>query len=130
MLKPKPWWLFWLPSNVWITLNPNIYYPSIENPTEYPHLVAHEGVHIKQQESSNLLPWIFKYIFHKSFRFQMEVEAMATEAYVAGRTFGTVFADQRIKANADALAGSLYYWCAPNSQIAEAAIRTELAKLQ
>lgn len=77
----KYWPIFWL--GAWgVTLYPYIFlrkelidWPegSIES------MLVHERVHLEQQRQSNLLWWLFKYIFIPSFRLKMETEAYLTE---------------------------------------------------
>jgi len=75
MLKERTWWLFWLGENTWITLSPNIYYPKGIDVNRYPHVIAHEKVHIRQQSQGSYLGWMWKYLTSKSFRLQQEAEA-------------------------------------------------------
>jgi hypothetical protein len=42
-------------------------------------LIEHEGVHVNQQIRMGVVKWIFKYFCSRSFRFNQELEAMATE---------------------------------------------------
>lgn len=81
MLKPKPLWLQQVtPSNTWVTIAPDIYYPTyIKDPSLYPDVIAHEEVHIRQQESMGLSIWMARYFGDRLFRMDQECQAAAAQ---------------------------------------------------
>ena len=83
MLKPHPWWLFWLNRKRWISIYPHIYHPVYINPIYYPAIISHEDVHLIQQQNYGLIKWIFKYIFNRKFRLHAEAEGIAAELYIS-----------------------------------------------
>ncbi len=119
MLKARTWWLFWLPKYFWITITPNIYYPSnidqLKLCISYKHLIAHENAHLKQQKN-NKLSWFLKYFFSASFRLKMEVEAMGMESYIAEKYYNLTYATDCLLNNAGNLSSHFYFWCASYSE--------------
>lgn len=80
MFKVKPWWLRILtPAHAWVTIHPNIYVPRGVDVFSFPEVVAHEKVHLRQQEALGRGRWLREYLLRSSFRLQQEAEAVATE---------------------------------------------------
>lgn len=79
MIKPRPWWLFFIGSDFWVTIAPHIYHPRRTNPSLWPATVIHEETHIRQQEAMGLWKWLCKYSTSRTFRFSQEVEACRNE---------------------------------------------------
>ena len=107
-LKQKPWWLRpFVGTYTWVTISPNIYYPSSLDPNQYPTIIEHEKIHIAQQDQMGLLKWLYKYFTSKPFRFDQEVAAFRVELLcmpLADRQF-------RINEVAGWLSGSMYSRC-------------------
>lgn len=112
MLTPRPWWLFIFPRYFWVTINPHIYYPSyLENVEQgYPHIIAHESVHIKQQSQGNALWWYLKYIFSGKFRLAMEAEAIAAEITYDQTHYDANYARKAFENYCSALSSWNYMW--------------------
>ena len=118
-VKPKPNWLFFIPSGFWVTLYPNIYHPKGVIPEQYPYIIVHEQVHLKQQKD-RLIKWLFKYIFNRKFRLTMEVEAYATQKVQTG--IGDI---DRI---AKSLCSIDYFWASFSSSKTKELILAEISK--
>lgn len=80
MFKPKPFWLRWFTSkDMWVTITPNIYIPDGVNPVMFPWVVAHENVHLKQQQSYGKYKWLLNYLFSRHFMLDQEAAGIAAE---------------------------------------------------
>ena len=86
MLKPRPWWLWWLSETTWMTIDESIYHPRNIDPTKFPWLVAHEEVHVKQQEEIGWVIWIYKWLTDKNFRLTQEAAGIAKELSISGQS--------------------------------------------
>jgi hypothetical protein len=132
-LKPRPWWLFWLPSWFWITLSPTIYHPKGVHPGQWPEIVAHERVHLRQQgAAASLWRWYLRYATSRAFRLAMEVEAIAEELAVVKWRNSPEAWERSLDEWAEALASWTYLWAARNElharlELAEAIKRQEAA---
>jgi len=65
-------------SRFWITLAPDICYPStVRNPWApvYEATIRHEMTHIRQQKRDGLYWWLVKYLASQDFRWRQEREA-------------------------------------------------------
>ena len=79
-LKPKPWWLDLVtPASAWVTIQPNIYVPNGFDAASYPALIAHESVHLRQQEMVGRWVWLWRYIWKPEWMLSQESQAVATE---------------------------------------------------
>jgi hypothetical protein len=115
------WWLFWLPTGTWITLNPTIYHPVGVTPEMRPAVLEHEKVHLKQQEG-HLKGWLLKYIFSRKFRLDQEAEAIAVEASFSNSDFV-------IQTYVELLIGPSYLWAAKSKAVALKAIEEKIQKV-
>jgi hypothetical protein len=115
-MKPKPWWLFFTPGGFWVTLYPTIYYPKGCDPQAMPKVVAHERVHLEQQQAMGLWSWLLRYCLMPKFRLSQEAEAIAAEQPN----------ELTIEWYARALASWRYLWAAPSPASAEVVIREVL----
>lgn len=80
MFKVKPWWLrLFTASHTWVTIHPNIYVPPGTDPFSFPEIIAHEKVHLRQQDETGLWKWLWRYITRPAFRLQEESEGAAVE---------------------------------------------------
>ncbi len=125
--KPKPWWLFWIGAGRWVTVAPHIYHPrDITEPQDHPSIIAHERVHLRQQqEAPSLLGWLWRYCTNRAFRLQQEAEAVAVEI----ATDDPRRADRIRTIYAVYLSGFAYLWAARTSEQALTIIRQEEARL-
>jgi len=122
-LKVRPWWLCCIPSGYWVTLRPTIYYPAtVKDPTVYPNVIAHECVHIGQQNEGNFLWWLVRYVCVPSFRLRMEVAAYAAEADVCAKLGDANLASETVSQAAAALSSWKYCWAASSNNEAWAMI--------
>ena len=127
-LKVRPWWLGFIPQGYWVTLRPNIYYPAtVPDPTAYPNVIAHECVHIWQQNQGNFLWWLVRYVCVPSFRLKMEAAAYAAEADACAKWGDHALANTTVEQAAAALASWKYLWAASSESEAFVMI-TELRK--
>lgn len=78
-IKPRPWWLFFLGRDYWVTISPNVYHPKGVNPGLWPAIIEHETAHIWQQARYGLLRFLWRYIWSRQFRYDMEIEACRAE---------------------------------------------------
>lgn len=79
-LRVKPWWLRLVTAPwQWVTFSPTIYHPDTRDPASFPALVAHEAVHLRQQEAYGRWAWAWRYLWSPSFRLSQEVEGIAAE---------------------------------------------------
>lgn len=114
-LKPKPFWLRWFTNTgTWVTLAPTIYHPAHMLPQQHPELVAHEVVHIWQQESAGKWRWLWSWFTNRSFRLAVEAEGIAAEVWASP----PALRQGLMEAYAADLAGSMYFHAA--SSVAEA----------
>jgi hypothetical protein len=126
MLKTKPFWLSPFVGNlVWVTIYPNIYYPEGINPNLEPEIIAHENVHLKQQNDYGKWRWLWRYLTSKSFRLDQEAKAIAVEILHRQADMR----DQYISWYANMLAGKNYHKAAKSPAIARLAIEKEIAIL-
>jgi hypothetical protein len=127
-LKPKPWWLriFTAPYQ-WVTIFPHIYHPSTLDPNQFPALVEHEMVHLKQQSTCNRWSWLWAYLTQPDFRLQVEAPAIAAEVLASPAGYR----ESMIQRYAVQLAGEDYriFWrpTVASPVIAEKAIRAAIA---
>lgn len=118
-LCPKPWWLRLVTSpGTWVTLSPIIYHPASMPPRLFPGLVAHETVHIWQQESTGKWRFLWRWFTSKRFRLAVEAEGIAAEI-LAAHPFDRA---PLVTAYADLLAGRMYFWAARTPMDARCAI--------
>lgn len=110
-VQSRPWWLFWLLPGYTITLYPNVYTSdnnlTPEREINLFYICVHEAVHLKQQAALGKWKFYFRYIFSRSFRYAMELEAYTAE-------FKQQIADRRspnIESVAENLASFGYLWC-------------------
>lgn len=78
-VRPKPWWLFWQDPNTWVTLAGTIYHPKKLDPSKYPWILAHEQIHVQQQEEDGWLRFLWAYLTLRRARMEYEAEAFAAE---------------------------------------------------
>ena len=120
-----------MPQGVWFTVSPNIYYPKTFSNAiaalNRPEIVAHEMVHISQQQYHSRFSWLTRYFYSRSFRLQMEVAAIARECYQFHED--TKWVQATIDGYADALYGWGYFHAASNKQNAKDLITAALRKL-
>ena len=131
LLKPRPWWAFFMPQGVWFTTGPCIYYPrtftnavAALNRIE---IIQHELVHVSQQQCHSRFSWLAKYFYSRSFRLQMEVAAIARECYQFHED--TKWVNATIDGYADALYGWGYFHAASSKQNAKDLITAALKRL-
>jgi len=80
MFKSKPFWLRWFTSKgTWVTITPNIYVPDGVDPYSRPAVIAHEEVHIKQQNAYGKWRWLLTYCLSRQFMLEQEAEGIAME---------------------------------------------------
>lgn len=80
-IKPRPWWLFFLGSRYWVTISPHIYHPKGVNPDLWPSIIEHETQHLGQQARIGLFRFLWRYVWSRNFRYQMEIPACRAELY-------------------------------------------------
>lgn len=82
-LKKKCFPLFWLGASG-VTIGKVIYVrEDVWNRMDMRRragFLAHEAVHVRQEEEVGVIKFLWKYITSKTYRFQVEVEAYAVEA--------------------------------------------------
>ena len=123
MLKPRPWWLFFIGSSRWVTLYPNIYYPNyLSNEYEHLEIIKHEQVHLEQQKTG-LATWFLKYIFNRKFRLDQEAEAIAAELLSLSNVETRAYL---LNSYCIYLSNSSYFWAARSSEEARVAINSKL----
>lgn len=124
MLEPKPIWLQRLtPLNTWVTLTPHIYYPTyVTHPEFYPDIIAHEKVHICQQEAMGLKKWLAKYFLDKEFRTHQECEAAAAQIH-----FEPDFKEYVISSFGTMLNSATYFYCDRSPEMIRATIEHYLS---
>lgn len=125
MYKSKPWWLFFIARDRWVTVYPNIYHPKNIIPDGWTYIKAHEEVHLKQQEGY-LYSWLIKYLFSRQFRLDQEAEAIAAELISIPDKDTR---DTRFKQYCDFLSSSAYFWAAKSSEQAKVAISVKILLL-
>lgn len=80
MLKIKPWWLnIFTPGYAWVTWLPCIYVPHGVDAFSWPEIIAHEKIHLRQQEEVGRWRYLWRYLTDADFRLDSEAEAMAVE---------------------------------------------------
>lgn len=80
MLKVKPWWLRILtPAFTWVTFHPTIYVPRGVDAFSFPEILAHEKIHLRQQEEVGKWRYLWRYLTSAPFRLRMEAEGVAAE---------------------------------------------------
>lgn len=79
-IRPKPWWLeaFTQPYQ-WVSLAGTIYHPEDIEPYRWPTLIAHESVHLEQQQRDGLFRFLWRYLTNPHARLEYEAEAIAVE---------------------------------------------------
>ena len=124
MLKPKPSWLQRVtPSSAWVTIAPHIYYPDhVKDPTLYPDIIAHEEVHIKQQEAMGLTVWMTRYFGDRLFRMDQECQAAAAQIHEDPTTKEWV-----IRGFETMLNSSTYFYCDVTPEMIRASIENYLS---
>ncbi len=127
VLKPRPWWLFWIGAGRWVTVAPHVYHPKdTTDPQRHPSIIAHEKVHLRQQqEAPSLRGWLWRYCTNRAFRLQQEAEAVAVEI----ATGDPRRADRLRTRYATYLSGFAYLWAARTPRHALTAIRRAEAHL-
>ena len=124
-LKPFPCWASWaIPTGFWMTLAPTIYHPRDVDPSDFPSIILHEQVHLRQQ-ASGLLWWLLRYVLSRKFRLKAEAEAYAVEINSLPLT---VQAARLVEAG-KMLSGSLYFRCASDPLEAESRINEWLQRM-
>ena len=123
-LEPRPWWLFWLGKDRWLTLSPTIYHPANINPQGLPALVAHEETHLRQQSQRKAV-WLLRYLLQPSFRLSQEAEAIAVEV----SHYTQEQAAWVISWYAQALSSHLYLWACLKTSTAVSAINRAITSL-
>ena len=125
MLKPKPQWLDRLtPAGSWVTLSPDIYYPSyVKNPYLYPDIIAHEKVHIRQQNEMGLKLWVTRYFSDREFRVDHECEAAAAQILIYPSLKAST-----VKTFESLLEGSAYFYAANSPEQIQGKIEYYLKK--
>ena len=118
-LKPRPWWLFWLGRDRWLTVAPTIYHPRSVNPELFPALIAHEQTQLSQQTGHEII-WLIRYLLQPSFRLSQEVEAIAVEVSFYTPTQRAAI----VNWYATALSSAAYLWAAFSRSTALNAITT------
>lgn len=78
-IKPRPWWLFFLGSRYWVTISPHIYHPKGVNPSLWPSVIEHETQYLGQQSRIGLVKFLWRYIWSRQFRYDMEIPACRAE---------------------------------------------------
>lgn len=106
---PKPWWLFWLPSDFCITIDPYIYLPKklYDDPVSRLDIMIHEHVHLVQQQD-HPFKFYLKYVFSKSFRYEAELQAYSVQLRYLSWKLGT---DLDYSGIAKDLSSWRYLWC-------------------
>ena len=128
MIKHKPWWLTLVtPASAWVTIHPNIYYPEGTVVTDWPDIIAHENVHLSQQEKMGRFLWLFRYFTNRSFRLDQECEAIVAELFNMPPHMDK---DWRMKSYAELLSTRYYFWAAPSRNDALIAIRRKTLEVR
>lgn len=128
MIRTKPWWLtIFTPASAWVTIYPNIYHPQGLIPSEWPDIIAHESIHLSQQEKTGRFKWLFKYFTNKSFRLDQECEGIVAELFNLPPHFDK---DWRMKSYAELLSGRYYFWAASSRVDALNAIRRKTLEVR
>ena len=79
-LRRKPWYLRILTGDYWVALGNTVYYPRhIDNPHDYPAVLAHEREHLRQQADTPIIWWLAKYLLSRTFRYKCELSAHVSE---------------------------------------------------
>jgi len=134
MFKPKPFWLRWFtPKGAWVTITPNIYVPDGVDPYSYPAVIAHEEIHIKQQNAYGKYRWLLTYVLSKKFMLEQEAEGIAMELRCTSITLQPALMQSYCKTLStkdncyETLWGGV---CADSYSGAEDAIKAALAKFE
>jgi hypothetical protein len=120
----KPWYIGIFTAGRWVTIYPYINLPRDRDPNDYPWVVAHESVHIKQQGDMGLWKWLWKYFTNRAFRLDQEAEGVVAEyqAQVSeNRNASMVFPNY-----ASALSSIDYFWAARSTEEAMEALNSKL----
>jgi len=123
MLKPRPWWLFFIPGDAWVTLAPYIYHPKTVVPEARPQVIAHENEHLDQQEKLGVKTWVWRYSTSRSFRLDQEARGVAREILFLEDHGLSVQAITVRMTEAKDLASGAYLWAASSPEVAEREIR-------
>lgn len=110
ILVRRAWWSP-LPADWWVAISPCIYHPRAIDPMKWPTVVAHEEVHIRQQDGYGLVRWLWRYGVSREFRFEQEVEAMRVEYWLSPTWQRHACADMNARALAKGYRG-LDFKCA------------------
>lgn len=126
-IRHRPWcFRFWLAPYQWLTFSPATYAPeaywAAPASAAWPPIVAHEAVHIRQQEAMGRWRWLWRYLTDKDFKLDQEAQGIAAE--VNAHPYSERMAV--IARYATQLAGSDYSQCASSPEAAAAKIRSYL----
>jgi hypothetical protein len=92
------------------------------DPESRPDLIAHETVHLKQQNAMGRNKWLWKYITSRAFRLDQEGDAIIVEALsTPQRRYEYVIEDY-----AELLSSSTYWWAASSESAAKAVLYEKL----
>lgn len=123
----KPWYIGIFTSGRWVTTYPWINLPKNTNPDDFPWVVAHETVHLKQQKAMGFWKWLFKYYAHKSFRLDQEAAGAAAE-YWALIANSRIPGQAWIEEYAKEYASISYLWCAGSVEEGLVVLQSKIAE--
>jgi hypothetical protein len=122
--RDKPWYLAIFTSGRWVTTYPYINLPNDTVPEKFPWLVAHETVHLGQQEAMGKWKWYWRYFTSRAFRLDQEADGVVAEykALVkAGMDPSQLFWNY-----SDDFTSRGYFWCASSKNVAIALLQAKL----
>ena len=122
--RDKPWYLAIFTAGRWVTVYPYINLPSDTNPSDFPWIVAHESVHLKQQQAMGVGKWMWRYFTDRAFR--LDQEAAGAVAEYKEQVAENRNADHVLLNYADDFASSAYFWAASSPEAAMTVIKSHL----
>lgn len=108
-LAPKPWWLRWTDKGTFITLR-TIYCPpeAYDLPDAWRHVIAHEAVHVRQQQELGLTRFLWRWLTNRKQRLALEAEGYAAQVCAIRRLRGPIAGTEEHLWAAERLASSSY----------------------
>lgn len=116
-LAPKPWWLRWSDKGTFITLR-TIFCPpeAYDLPEAWRHVLAHEAVHVRQQQELGLVRFLWRWLTNRKARLTLEAEGYAAQICHLRRSRGMIAAAEEHLWAAGRLA-SRSYLCAARTEL-------------